>query len=53
MANITKEIYEANGIEVIADEFGKLWFNERHIQKPLGLKNLPPLTNKYDKVYKN
>ena len=52
MANITKEIYEASGIEVIADEFGKLGLNERHVQKQLGLKNLPALTNKYDKEYK-
>ena len=28
MANITRETYEANGIEVIADAFGKLWLNE-------------------------
>ena len=47
MANITKETYEANGIKVMADEFGKLWLNERHIQKQLGRKNLPALTNKY------
>ena len=52
MANITKETYEANGIKVMADEFGKLWLNERHIQKQLGLKNLPALTNKYDEEYK-
>ena len=52
MANITKETYEANDIEVIADEFGKLWLNERHIKKQLGLNNLPALTNKYDKEYK-
>ena len=38
MANITKETYETNDIEVIADGFGKLWLNERHIQKQLGLK---------------
>ena len=31
MANITKETYEASGTEVIADEFGKLWLNERHV----------------------
>ena len=49
MANITKETYENNGIEVITDEFNKLWLNERHIQKQLGLKNLPALSNKYDK----
>ena len=29
MANITRETYEANDIEVITDEFGKLWLNER------------------------
>ena len=38
MANITKETYENNGIEVITDEFDKSWLNERHIQKQLGLK---------------
>ena len=52
IANITKETYEANGIEVIPDEFGKLWLNERHIQKQLELKNLPALINKYDKKLK-
>ena len=49
MANITRETYEANGIEVITDKFGKLWLNERHIQKQIRLKNLPALINKYDK----
>ena len=52
MANITRETYEANGIEVIADKLGELWLNERHVQQQLGLKNLPALTNKYDKEYK-
>ena len=52
MANITREIYEANGIEVIADKLGKLWLNEGHVQKQLGLKNLPALTKKYNKEYK-
>ena len=52
MANITRETYEANGIEVITDEFGKLWLNERHVQEQLGHKNLPALTNKYDEEYK-
>ena len=47
MVNITKETYENNGIEVIADKFGELWLNERHVQQYLGLKNLPALTNKY------
>ena len=52
MANITRETYEANGIEVITDEFDELWLNERHVQKQLRLKNLPALTKKYDKEYK-
>ena len=33
MANITRETYEANGMEVIADKLGKLWLNERHVEK--------------------
>ena len=52
MAAITKETYENNAIEVITEKIGELWLNERHIQKQLGLKNLPALTNKYDKEYK-
>ena len=52
MVNITKEIYETNGIEVITDKNGGLWLNERHIQKQLRLKKLPALTNKYDKEFK-
>ena len=51
MAKVTKERYEANGIKVITDKLGELWLNERHVQKQLGLKNLPALTNKYDKEY--
>ena len=52
MANITRETYKANGIEVIADKLGKLWLNERHVEKILGDKNLPALTNQYPKEYK-
>ena len=52
MANITKETYENNGIEVITDEFDELWLNKRHVQKQLELKNLPALTNQYPKEYK-
>ena len=52
MVNITKKTYEKNEIEVITDKFGKLWVNERHVQKQLGLKNLSALTNKYVKKYK-
>ena len=52
MVKVTKERCEANGIEVITDEFSKLWLNERHVQEQLGLKNLPALTNKYDEKHK-
>ena len=52
MAAITKKTYENNGIQVITDKLGKLWLNERHVQKQLGLKNLPALTNQYPKEYK-
>ena len=52
MASITRETYEANDVEVIADKLGKLWLNERHVEKKLGLKNLSPLTNHYPKEYK-
>ena len=52
MVKVAKERYEANGIEVITDEFGKLWLNERHVQEQLGFKNLPALTNKYDEKNK-
>ena len=51
MANITKEIYEANGIEVITDNLNNSWLNERHVEIQLGLTNLPTLTNKYIKNY--
>ena len=53
MINITKETYETNGIEVITDELGELWLNERHVQQQLRHKNLPALTNKYHEKYKN
>ena len=52
MASITRETYEDNGIEVMTDEFDQLWLHERHVQKQLGLRNLPAFTNKYDKEYK-
>ena len=51
MVNITKETYENNGIEVITDEFGKLWLNERHVQKQIGHTNLVQLKRRYDKKY--
>ena len=52
MVNITKEIYENNGIEVITDNLNTLWLNERHVQQQLVHKNLRAVTNKYDKEYR-
>ena len=51
MANITKETYEANGIEVIIYNLNNLWLNERHVETQLRLTNLPVLTNSYIKKY--
>ena len=51
MTNITKETYETNGIEVIADNLNNLWLSERHVETQLGLANLPALTKKYIKKY--
>ena len=49
---ITKETWENNGIEVIVDSVNALWLNEKNIEEKLGHKNLPVITNKYDKMYK-
>ena len=34
--------------EVITNKLGELWLKERHLQRQLGNKYLPALTNKYD-----
>ena len=52
MANITRETWEANGIQVITVKLDELWLNERHFQQQLGLKNLLALTNQHPKQYK-
>ena len=52
MVNITKETLENNDIEVIVDSVNALWLNEWHIEEQLEHKNLPAVTNKYDKIYK-
>ena len=49
---ITKETWENNGIEVIVDSVNALWLNEKNIEEKLGHKNLPTISNKYDKIYK-
>ena len=50
--NITKETLKNNGIEVIVDSVNALCLNEKNIEEKLGHKNLPAITNKYNKIYK-
>ena len=52
MVNITKEMYENNGIEVITDNLNILWLNEKHVEQQLAHKNLRAVTNKYDEEYR-
>ena len=52
MIDITKETLENNDIEVIVDCVNTLCLNEKHIAQQLDHKNLPAITNKYDKMYK-
>ena len=52
MFNITKETLESNDIEVIVDSFNALQVNEKNIEEKLGHKNVPAITNKYNKIYK-
>ena len=47
MVNITKEMYENNGIEVITDSLNTLWLNEKHAEQQLGHKNLRTVIRKY------
>ena len=52
MINITKKTFENNNIEVIVGSANALWLNEKNIEEKLGHRNLPVVTNKYDKIYK-
>ena len=52
MFNITKETLENSGIKVIVGSVNALWLNEKNIEEKLGHKNLPIITNNYDKIYK-
>ena len=38
--------------EVVIDGVNTLWINEKHVEEQLGHKNIPAITNKYDKIYK-
>ena len=50
MFNITKETLENNDIEVIVDSVNALWLNKKNIEEKLGQRNLPAVTNKYEKI---
>ena len=52
MFNITKETLENNDIEVIVDSVNALWLNKKNIEEKLGHKNLPVISNWYNKIYK-
>ena len=52
MVNITKEMYQSNGPEVITDNLNTLWLNQKHLQEQLRHKNLSAVTNKYNEEYK-
>ena len=51
MIEISAETYEKNVIDVIVDDNGILWLNEKHIEEKLRHKNLSIITKKY-KIYK-
>ena len=50
VVEITKETFGNNDTEAIIDGVNISWLNERHIEEKLGHKNLPAITNKYDKI---
>ena len=49
---ITKETWENNGVKVIVNSVNALWLNEKNIEEKLGHKNLPVISNKYNKICK-
>ena len=53
MLILPKKTFENNDIEVIVDSVNTLCLNEKNIEKKLFHKNLPVITNKHNKTYKN
>ena len=49
---ITIESWKNNDIALIVDKVNALWINEKNIEKKLGRKHLPVITNRYNKIYK-
>ena len=47
MVDVTKEVLENNGIEVIIDSVNALWLNERHTEEQLGYKKV---TSSYKQI---
>ena len=48
MVDISRKKYERNGTETIADNYGILWLNEKHIEEGLDYKKLREITTKYN-----
>ena len=49
---ITKETCKNNNIEVIVDDNGILWLNEKRIEEQSNHKNLPVITRKNHSDYR-
>ena len=47
MVDISRKLYERNGIETIVYNDGILWLNEKHIEEGLDHENLREITTKY------
>ena len=47
MADISRETYERNGIQTIADNDGILYLNDKHIEEGLDHKNAHEIASKY------
>ena len=47
MIKISPEKYEQNGIEILFNNFGRLWLNEKHIENTIAHSALQNITRKY------
>ena len=47
MADISRETYERNDIEIFVDNDGTMWLNKKHIEEAVDQKNLREITIKY------
>ena len=52
MIKISPEKYEQNGIEILFNNFGRLWLNEKHIENTIAHSALQNITRKYPSKYR-